>query len=47
MGVFEFVQALLVAVPDLTNGDIDANPKVKQLVKLHGQDISHYPPDKP
>ncbi|KAK0327202.1 hypothetical protein LTR82_001965 [Friedmanniomyces endolithicus] len=47
MGVFEFVQALLLAVPDRTNGDMNANPKAKQLVRLHGQDISHYPPDKP
>ncbi len=47
MGIFGFVQALLVAVPDRSDGDINANPKVKQLVKQHGRDISHYPPDKP
>lgn len=47
MGIFDFVQALLAAVPDRNDADINANPTVKQLVKLHGQDISHYPPDKP
>ncbi|TKA62805.1 hypothetical protein B0A55_11249 [Friedmanniomyces simplex] len=47
MGVYELVRALLVAAPDRSDGDLNAHPKVQQLVKQHGREITQYPPDKP
>ncbi|KAK3641158.1 hypothetical protein LTR56_006880 [Elasticomyces elasticus] len=47
MGALDLIKALLIAIPDRSDGDINANPEVKELVKQHGRDISRYPQDKP